>query len=198
MISTKYAFPVTFYAGARRPRKLQARRRIKTRAQSCLCVSALVLSFVTVTLPAQAQTVTTYTYDARGRAVAVLRSDSTSQSFVFDDANNITSITSTAPGGGTGAAPICTAASASTSYAGGGWPGTTNCTDPDGDPLTVTVVSDPPGATTAAITNNTITMNALQCGANALIRTVSDGNGNDVTSTFTVTRFHHPWFAPNC
>lgn len=154
------------------------------------------------TSPAYAQTVTTYTYDAQGRAVTVSRSDNVSQSFVFDDVNNITNITSTAPGsgggGGTGGAPTCLSASASTSYSGGGWPGTTNCTDPDGDPLTVTAVTDPPGATTAAITNNTITMNNLQCGVNSLTRTVSDGNGNDVTSTFTVTRSYHPWYAPGC
>lgn len=175
----------------------KATRAMKVKFGTLFSLSLLMLA----PLNSSAQVTTSFTYDANGRLLEASRDDGVSNSYTYDDAGNIITadgVSGSGGGGGTGNAPTCSSYSQATGFAGGGWSGILNCSDSDGDPLTVTAVTDPPGATTASIGGNSITFNGLQCGANTVTRTVTDGNGNNVNSSFTITRIYNPYGSPQC
>lgn len=133
----------------------------------------------------QAQVTTSYTYDSNGRLIVVETDNAFFETFEFDDAGNITSAD-----GATSLVnnpPVCTDPEVSSSSSSGTWNGLLGCTDPDGDSLTLDIVTDPPGAPTATITgSNEIYFQNLNSGFTVTTRTVSDGNGGSVSADFTV------------
>ena len=176
-----------------------------------LCLSG---SFLIIGQSAFAQTTTTYTYDSKGRVTTASTSNNTSETYSYDDANNIKNVTITTNsgsggngGGGNGGSnspPVCQEVFQGAT----GMPfvgdGLQNCTDPDGDILTLISVTDPPGAPTAVKSGNSIIFNGIPGGtAAATVRTVSDGSVT-VTSTYNVINFEQggcdPFdpFDPNC
>jgi len=149
---------------------------------------------------ASAQTTETYSYDANGRVVSVNSDTGTRHTYEFDRVNNITRATAIVGnsnnGGGNGnssnAAPTCTNAGVFSYYRGGSFNGLINCSDPDGDSLVITSITQPSGRATATNSGGGfLQFNNLRCGQNTIVRTVTDGNGGTTTSNYTVTYNGH-------
>lgn len=158
----------------------------------------LFLTFSIYPSLATAQTTTTYTYNAKGQVTSIVSDAGTDITFTLDDVSNITGEvsvdggTSNTGNNGNNTGPTCTDHQVTTDQVSGSWLGITGCSDSDGDALTVTWVTDPPGLTYATISGNLITVSNIIEGANVMTRTVSDGNGGTVNSTFTVNRLFDP------
>lgn len=140
-----------------------------------------------VSTVSSAQTVTSYTYDALGRTTTASMDVGGTETFEYDDAGNIIrAIGIPAP---TGSPPSCTLVLRFAFNSSFSIDGTTNCTDPDSDPLTVTAVTDPAGPVSTSLSGNTVTFTNLQVGQDVSVTvTITDGNGNFITNNIWVER----------
>ncbi len=146
---------------------------------------------------AKSEETTTYEYDALGRLVQVSKDDGTVVDYDYDAAGNRQSKETSSDGsggsGGSGGGPTNnppTAVNDSTRINLDIGVRTLNLvyndTDPDGDVLTVTAVTQPWNATVTIQSGGTVLILADWVGSDTFEYTVSDGNGGTDTGIVSV------------
>jgi len=157
----------------------------------CLFLISSLLIFSVISFSSQAQTTTTYTYDGQGRMIYADPSTNEFLQVSYDDANNITEIISndtTAPP--VNESPICENITVlvplyTTSHT---MDGLSQCSEPEGEDMTLISVTDPLSGATATIgSNNQIIFQNIGCGWHETTRHVVDINGNGTSTTVNVT-----------
>ena len=165
-------------------------------SRSLLLLCALWLQ-VLHTPHAAAEETATYDYDALGRLIQVTKDDDTVIEYEYDAAGNRkrkeVSTGGSGGSGGSGGGPVNnppTAVNNSTSinYDFGirVLNLTANDTDPDGDTLTITAVTQPLNASVTIISASEVRILAESLGLDAFQYTVSDGNGGTDTAMVSV------------
>lgn len=154
-----------------------------------LTLSLLTVLAQPVIVSAQSDT-TTYTYDVHGRLVEATDTDHQDMYYAFDKAHNLTFVGVNTPPPGANNHPTCsdftvTVDSMTTSTH--AFP-IQFCSDPDGDPLTLTQVTQPGAATASIDTNNRIFIENIRTGYDFLTYTMSDGNGGVASAELFIAR----------
>jgi len=133
-----------------------------------------------------------YTYDALGRLIITSHKNDDDRLYTYDDAGNRTQITVYENGLTGNYPPVCTAMSDVVAYAvTSSWTDvvTSNCSDPEGQTLTLSAVTQPGNGATAYVSGTTdVYMTNLPVGASTVTFTVSDGNGGTDSASLIVTR----------
>lgn len=136
---------------------------------------------------------TTYEYDALGRLIQVTKDDGTVVDYDYDAAGNRKNKETSIGGSGGGGEPTNNPpAAANDSVLINIEVGvrilnlTANDSDPDGDTLTVTSVTQPSNSNVVILSGGDVRIFAETRGLDAFVYTVSDGNGGTDTGVVTV------------
>jgi len=189
--------------------QLSFARNFIPRRLAVAATTTLVAVLVTAaSAPACASETATYEYDALGRLEKVTRDDGTDTTVVdyeFDDAGNRTNRTvGDGSGGGGGGStnnpPVATNDSTSvpdrfeSSY-----PNVLlNDSDPDGDTLVITSVTQPWNAIVTISFGGMLSVLGTNVGVGSSTYTISDGNGGTATATLTVVVNGGGGCSPDC
>jgi len=146
----------------------------------------IALAFMCLFAGACSAAEATYHYDALGRLVGA-DYGSTNMNYSYDAAGNRTSVVT-----GPNSAPTAIADSATTSSGAVTFDPRFNDTDPDNDPLTITVTGSPTPPTHGAVVINggtsvTYTANVGYHGADGFSYSITDGHSHNATGTVSVT-----------
>ena len=134
----------------------------------------------------------TYEYDALGRLEKVTREDGTETTVVdyeYDSAGN--RLKRTVGDGSSNSPPnaVSDTQSIPTTYVYRYLNATANDNDPDGDPLTITAVTQPSNGFVTIYTASTLRIFSTQVGTDTFTYTISDGNGGTDFAMVTLTVF---------
>ena len=157
---------------------------------------AILALLVALALPVDilASDTTTYDYDALGRLCQVTKDDGTAIHYVYDAAGNRESRTIGGAGCGGVAPPTNNPPVASNDFI--SVPGvamskvknlTVNDSDPDGDSLVITSVTQPSNGYVVILSASSVRVTGNSSGNSSFTYTISDGNGGTDTGTVYVT-----------
>lgn len=164
--------------------------------------AAIIAAAGLFALPSVAGETITYTYDPLGRLIAVERAGTVNNgvdtTYVYDEADNRLTRATFIPGAPAPPHAVNdTATVAASQYV--DIQVRANDTDPNGDPLTITLVSTPTAGTATIMSSGTYVRYTAPAttGVQTFNYTISDGNNGTDTATVTVTVTAPPNTPPN-
>ncbi|MEL7312626.1 MAG: Ig-like domain-containing protein [Pseudomonadota bacterium] len=176
---------------------------LSPRKSAFFAVLLLFIGSLSSTLSFAAESVS-YEYDALGRLEKVTRDDGTNTIeivYEYDAAGNRTARTvgSGAPPPPPNSPPNANSDSVTAPFlfATVYLNVTANDSDPDGDPLTITAITQPTNGSASIHSSSTIRIYAILSGTSFFNYTISDGNGgtDSATVAFTVPNGGNPFFS---
>ena len=149
----------------------------------------MILASLVVGDSSLASDTTTYEYDALGRLKKVTLDNGDEIDYDYDAAGNRQSKSMNGSGGSSNSPPNAVNDSAflSGTFSNYYLNAINNDSDPDGDTLTITAVTQPSNAIVTIHTSSTLRIFSVSSGTSTFTYTISDGNGGTDSATVTVT-----------
>lgn len=136
--------------------------------------------------PLLANETTDYEYDALGRLIKVTHDDGKQVEYIYDDANN--RLSKVATGGNDPPTAVDDSVTINGLYVDKVKNLVANDTDPNGDTLTITSVTQPWNAVVSITSGgSSVLITSTDAGTGTFTYDISDGNGGSDTGTVTVT-----------